>query len=623
MNGKEKFLIVAAALLIWGGHSIIPNDGFAQTGVFVPEMVNVDEVFSNFMNEWNIPGGSVAVVKDGRLVYARGFGYADKESNELAQPYHLFRIASISKPITSIAIMKLIDEGLIDVDAKVFGPDGILNGSEYTVILDPRVENITVRHLLHHTAGWGFINGNNDPTFFNGYIAEQMAEEPPVGPVTIIKFMLTTQTLDNEPGTNYFYSNVGFCILGRVIEQVSGKSYENYVKTELLNPLGISEMQLGRNLYENKAPNEVKYYNFPGASLANSVYGTGERVPWPYGGFNIEAMDAQGGWIASAIDLTRLLVAVDGFDTKVDILSRRVIQLMTTPSTENSYYGLGWGVNQWDNWWHIGGQPGTTSIFVRTSGGLGWAVLFNTRPSNTRDFMLQMENMVWEVVGGIDSWPTHDLFQLTTEDVNGDGIVNVYDIREVAHPDNYNKTVEAVRNKRADVNTDDNVDIKDLIAVAEAVDAQAAAPSLIHQEPDVSFTSTEVQTWLHEAKALNVDEYRISLLQRLLPVLAQRKVLPKETALLANYPNPFNPETWIPYQLASPTDVAVEIHASNGRLVRTLALGQLPAGVYQEKGRAVYWDGKNEQGEPVASGVYFYTLKAPDFSATKKMLIRK
>jgi len=103
----------------------------------------------------------------------------------------------------------------------------------------------------------------------------------------------------------------------------------------------------------------------------------------------------------------------------------------------------------------------------------------------------------------------------------------------------------------------------------------------------------------------------------------QAALPPAVTTLLSNYPNPFNPETWIPYQLATPAEVTVSIHAADGKLVRTLALGQLPAGVYQDKERAAYWDGTNEQGEPVASGVYFYTLKAGDFSATKKMLIRK
>ena len=110
----------------------------------------------------------------------------------------------------------------------------------------------------------------------------------------------------------------------------------------------------------------------------------------------------------------------------------------------------------------------------------------------------------------------------------------------------------------------------------------------------------------------------ISVLEQLLAVLT-----PKETALLPNYPNPFNPETWIPYQLAAPADVSISIHAADGQLVRTLALGHQAAGIYESRSRAAYWDGRNEFGEPVASSVYFYTLTAGDFTATRKMLIRK
>ena len=104
---------------------------------------------------------------------------------------------------------------------------------------------------------------------------------------------------------------------------------------------------------------------------------------------------------------------------------------------------------------------------------------------------------------------------------------------------------------------------------------------------------------------------------------ALSEAVPKETVLLSNYPNPFNPETWIPYQLSKPTEVTVTIYAADGTLVQTLALGHQPAGVYQSKSRAAYWDGKNAVGEPVASGVYFFTLKAGEFTATRKMLIRK
>lgn len=202
-------------------------------------------------------------------------------------------------------------------------------------------------------------------------------------------------------------------------------------------------------------------------------------------------------------------------------------------------------------------------------------------------------------------------------DVNKDGQVNINDLIEVAK--NYGKT----GTNNADVNGDNRVDVKDFTAVAKAVNPNFAAPILTQEVTTLPFTAKEIQQWIQEAKKQGVDAEGIAALEQLLAVILHQANPPKETALLANYPNPFNPETWIPYQLAKPAEVTVSIHAANGTLVRKLALGQLPAGVYQDKDRAAYWDGTNEQGEVVASGVYFYTLKAGDFSATKKMLIRK
>ena len=202
-------------------------------------------------------------------------------------------------------------------------------------------------------------------------------------------------------------------------------------------------------------------------------------------------------------------------------------------------------------------------------------------------------------------------------DVNKDGQVDISDLITVAR--NYGKT----GTNNADVNNDNRVDIDDLTEVAEAVNPNFAAPTVAQELPTLPFTAQEVQQWIQDAKEQGVDAEGIATLEQLLRVVLQQATRPQETALLANYPNPFNPETWIPYQLAKPAEVTVSIHTADGKLVRTLALGQLPAGVYQDKDRAVYWDGKNEQGESVASGVYFYTLKAGEFAATKKMLIRK
>ena len=215
------------------------------------------------------------------------------------------------------------------------------------------------------------------------------------------------------------------------------------------------------------------------------------------------------------------------------------------------------------------------------------------------------------------------LWRWLTVDVTGNGKVNVNDLVEVAK--NYGKTVGAGANRKADVNNDGEVDFDDVLVVLKAVDAAAGAPALTQEDiKPGSLQAADVRRWIRDAKAANVDPAGIAALEQLLAALTRAEApLPKETVLLANYPNPFNPETWIPYQLSAAAEVTVTIHSSDGKLVWTLELGQVPAGIYQSRSRAAYWDGRNAQGEPVASGIYFYTLTAGDFSATRKMVIRK
>ena len=200
-------------------------------------------------------------------------------------------------------------------------------------------------------------------------------------------------------------------------------------------------------------------------------------------------------------------------------------------------------------------------------------------------------------------------------DVNGDGIVNIQDLVLVAS--NLGKTGQ----NAADVNGDGQVNIQDLVLVAGALGTSAAAPP-IHLQSLEMLTAADVKSWLSQAQHFNLTDAMaqkgILFLEQLLAVLT-----PKDTVLLPNYPNPFNPETWIPYHLAKDVDVTLHIYAVNGTLVRTLALGHQAAGMYQSRSRAAHWDGKNEFGEKVASGLYFYTLTAGDFKATRKMLIRK
>ena len=201
-------------------------------------------------------------------------------------------------------------------------------------------------------------------------------------------------------------------------------------------------------------------------------------------------------------------------------------------------------------------------------------------------------------------------------DVNQDGVVNIQDLVLVSS--RLGQTGQNV----ADVNGDGAVNIQDLVLVAGELGTEAAAPSAWHYASGSVPARTTIEQWLTQAYRRSLTDVRsqrgILLLERLLAALAS-----KETALLPNYPNPFNPETWIPYQLAKPAKVTLHIYAVKGELVRTLALGHQPAGMYHSRSRAAYWDGRNAQGEPIASGIFFYTLTAGDFTATRKMLIRK
>ena len=205
-------------------------------------------------------------------------------------------------------------------------------------------------------------------------------------------------------------------------------------------------------------------------------------------------------------------------------------------------------------------------------------------------------------------------------DADGNGVVNIHDLVFIA------SRFGQKGQSPADVNGDRNVDIRDLVLAAALMTAGTAAPSAYAvigtKHDNLPIQLEDIQLWMTQAQRLDLSK---PMLQRGINVLGHlmEVLTPKRTYLLPNYPNPFNPETWIPYQLAKSADVTLTIYAADGHLIRTLALGHQSAGAYHSKSRAAYWDGKNEFGEPVASGVYFYTLKAGEFATTRKMLIRK
>ena len=231
-------------------------------------------------------------------------------------------------------------------------------------------------------------------------------------------------------------------------------------------------------------------------------------------------------------------------------------------------------------------------------------------------YLVDADGTRWEVItesGAVTIPPEPE--NAILEDINRDGVVNIQDLVIV------NVRFGQTGKNSADINGDRIVNIIDLVLVAGAFGNGAAAPAL-HPQSFEMLTAADIQRWLSQAQQLELTD-ATSLRGILFLEQLRAALIPEESALLPNYPNPFNPETWIPYRLSKPADVTLTIYAVDGQKVRRLALGHQPAGMYQSRYRAAYWDSKNEFGEPVASGLYFYTLTAGDFTATRKMLIQK
>lgn len=383
----------------------------AQQEVYHKGAIKIDDVVSQFMNDWNLQGGSLALVKDGRLIYRQAYGKADVAIP--TQPDHVFRIASLSKPITAIAIMKLVEAGEIKLEDNVFGESGILNDDNFQRISDRRIKEITVKDLLQHTAGWDRNHGaEGDPMFKEAIIEKVMGK--PADSKTIIEYMLTRK-LDFAPGTKFSYSNLGYNVLGRIIEKVSGISYAEYVQKNILDPLEITEMALAKNRFDQKKPMEVVYQVNQNELFAQNP------EHFPYGTFNIEAMDSHGGWLASATDLAKILVASSGMGSQRDVVSPESVVEMMAPGDANANYGLGWCVNEKGNRWHTGSLIGASSMMVQLQNGVGGVVLFNGNPLTGKYFQ-SLDDMMWMAMREVKNLPSEDLFlksmpeqQLNTE----------------------------------------------------------------------------------------------------------------------------------------------------------------------------------------------------------------
>jgi CubicO group peptidase (beta-lactamase class C family) len=331
------------------------------------------------MTKHSIPGLSLAITRDDRLVYAQGFGFADTSTGVIVHPDNLFRIASVSKPITAIAVMRLIEQGKLSLSSKVFGSGSLLGTTFGTNPYSTRTLSITVQHLLEHTSGYS--NAEGDPMFMNLDMTQSQ----------LITWVLDNRQPTSDPGTKHEYLNFGYCLLGRVIEKVTGQSYERQTRIDVLNAAPQrTMMSIGGDTVGERQPMEVTYYPSDAYKL------------------KVRRFDAHGGWIARPIDLVGVLTRVDGFSMRPDIIKPETLRTMWTPSTANSGYGKGWIVAS--NWkGHNGAITGTIAYLVRRDDGFGFAVTANTRPAGD-EFVGELKSVIDGIIDSVAAWPTYDLF---------------------------------------------------------------------------------------------------------------------------------------------------------------------------------------------------------------------
>jgi CubicO group peptidase (beta-lactamase class C family) len=361
---------------------LFAQDGGQLTG---RERGEMGRLVAEFKRSFSVPAFSVAIARNGQFVYDEAFGVADRQKAEMTQQSSLFRIANISMPITSVTIFSLIEQGKLNLNDKVFGPSGVLGTKYGKGPYKQYVTDVTVDSLLTHTSG-GWAADSTDPMFqHDGWDQEKL-----------ISWTIENLPLSSPPGQNWAYSNFGYCVLGRVIEQVTGQPYANYVQANILAPCGIQDMQIAKNKEGQRYPNEVVYY--------------GQYSDDPYK-INVTRMDSDAGWIATSSDLVQFLNHLGGFPNNPSLLKPQTIQMMTTPApaypqTTPARYARGWMVRSDipGTWWHDGSLPGSTTIAVHTSSGMCWAGLANTRtePHNVIDTAL--DTLIWNMVRAVPEW---------------------------------------------------------------------------------------------------------------------------------------------------------------------------------------------------------------------------
>jgi CubicO group peptidase (beta-lactamase class C family) len=282
------------------------NDTLTNAMSDIPELEKMDTRIERFMTRWDIKGASLAITRNDSLLYAKGYGWADKEEGILMEPGHILRMASVSKLLTATGVMVLQDRDSLSIKDTVFGPGGILDTPFFNDLVkcDKNYRKVTVEHLLRHQAGF-----RRDPLFSSVDVKHQLGLEHAPTKEDYYGLVLSRR-MRWIPGTSQKYSNLGYLLLSEIIEKVSGMPYEQFMKEEVLEPAGCYDMHIGGTFYDEKRPNEVRYYTHEGdGKFVEEYTGNGNMVERCYGGTNLPLLSGAGAWCGSPAEIAVVSVS--------------------------------------------------------------------------------------------------------------------------------------------------------------------------------------------------------------------------------------------------------------------------------------------------------------------------
>jgi len=357
-------------------HRMHLNDTLTNALSAQPELHAMDSIMQHYLKRWEIHGAQLAISRHDSLLYARGFGYADKDRQIPMEPSYIMRMASVSKLVTATGIMKLRDMGKIRLSDKVFGPKGILNDTFYVnSIRDKRYFDITVEQLLRHKAG--FTNYAGDAIFSTRYIMQQNHLTTPPDHRTLLRIVLRRH-LGYTPGTAQRYCNIGYTLLSLIIEKRTGMSYENFMQRYVLNPAGCYDFHIAGNYLKDRRKNETVYYMHSSSVPVPEFNNSGRMVVRCYGENDITTALGAGAWVASAAELCRLVASIDGDRTVPDVISPQAVKLMTQEMPDHQF-SLGWNFTPRNRpWIRTGSLVGTSALVLRYPDGECWVFITNT-----------------------------------------------------------------------------------------------------------------------------------------------------------------------------------------------------------------------------------------------------